>query len=68
MKKFAFVTLLSICVSAIAVTSGNSQGAGMSSDYITNISDTTPTQHKTWHKSTHTTHKKATKPVKDSTK
>ena len=67
MKKFAFVALLSICVSAIAVTSGNSQQTGMSAAYVTNIADTTPMHHKTMHKTMHKKTTKMAKPMKDST-
>ena len=82
MKKFAFCALLSICVAAIAVTTGNSQQTGMSNEYINNL-DTTPKMHHTMmkhdssmhhtmmkHDSTmhHPMHKKMMKPMKDSTK
>ena len=70
MKKFAFVALLTICVAAIAATSGNSQQAGISAAYFTNVADTTPMHHSTIHKTM--MHKKTTmkmkKPMKDSTK
>ncbi|MEP6467206.1 MAG: hypothetical protein ABJB05_12930 [Parafilimonas sp.] len=75
MKKFAFFTLLSICVTAIAITSGNSQAKSISSEFATtNIADTTPMHHKMMKKDTsmHKTRvkkttKKMKKPVKDST-
>ena len=81
MKRFAFFTLLSICLSAIVVTSGNSrQKDVLPSASVTNIADTTPTTHHatakkpvsetTKHKTTtskKTTSSKTTKPVKDST-
>jgi len=62
MKKFAFFTLLCICLSAIAVTSGNSRpNESLASSYVTNIADTTPKKH---HHTTTTTTKK---PAKDTT-
>jgi hypothetical protein len=76
MKKFAFFTLLSICVTAIAITSGNSQQKSISSEvYATNIADTTPKAHHTMMKKDTSMHKtmvkksttKTKKPVKDST-
>ncbi len=82
MKKFAFFTLLSICLTAIAITSGNSrQKDVLPSATVTNITDTTPktTHHTTTkkpasdtavHKTTtvkKTTTSKTKKPVKDST-
>ncbi|HEY2725952.1 MAG TPA: hypothetical protein VGI61_02180 [Parafilimonas sp.] len=73
MKKFAFFTLLSICVTAIAITSGNSQSKSISStEFATNIADTTPKAHHMMKKDTsmHKTMVKKTKtkkPVKDST-
>ncbi|MEP6685109.1 MAG: hypothetical protein ABJA35_17680 [Parafilimonas sp.] len=77
MKKFAFFTLLSICVTAIAITSGNSRQKSISSEalYATNVADTTPKAHHTMMKKDTSMHKtmvkktttKTKKPVKDST-
>lgn len=77
MKKFAFITLLCISVTAIAVTSGNSQKSDVYSASFTNIADTTPKTHKTVmkkastdtaaHKKTMVKTKMKTKPTKDST-
>jgi len=63
MKKFAFFTLLCICLSAIAVTSGNSRpNESLAYSYVTNIADTAPKKHHT------TTHHTTTKPsAKDTT-
>ena len=82
MKKIVFITLLSISVTAIALTSGHSQQSGIVSAAFTNIADTTPkTHHVMVKKPVHdsTTHKTTTKtksktkttkphkPAKDST-
>ena len=81
MKKFAFFTLLSICLTAIVVTSGNSrQKSDLPLASVTNIADTTPKTHHTtakkpasdtaMHKTStakKTTSSKTKKPVKDST-
>ncbi len=78
MKKFVFITLLSISVAAIALTSGHSQQNGLLSANFNNIADTTPKMHHTMmKKTTHdsTMHKtmstkpksKMKKPMKDST-
>lgn len=82
MKKIVFIILLSISVTAIALTSGHSQQSGMASAGFTNIADTTPKTHHTMMKKpvhNSTTHKtatktkskskttKPTKPTKDST-
>jgi len=57
MKKFAFFTLLSICLTAIAIVSGNSRpNQALASSYVTNIDDTTPKHH---HHTTTTTKKPA---------
>jgi hypothetical protein len=58
MKKIVFITLLSISVTAIALTSGHSQQSGIVSAAFTNIADTTPATHH---------HVMAKKPVHDST-
>ena len=62
-KKFAFLTLLSICVTFIAITSGNSRQRDVPLYNVTNIADTTPmvhhtttTHHTTTHQSSTTTH------------
>jgi hypothetical protein len=80
MKKIVFLTLLSISVTAIALTSGHSQQSGIACAAFINIADTIPKTHpymakKPVHDST--THKATTKsktktikphkPVKDST-
>lgn len=68
MKKFASLALLSICVTFIVITSGNSR-AGIPLYNVTNITDTTPVHHTVKHHTTmHHTVKHTTKlPVKDST-
>ncbi|MBV9961037.1 MAG: hypothetical protein JO072_02215 [Parafilimonas sp.] len=59
MKKFAFFTLLSVCLTAIAITAGNSRTKDVFPlASVTNIADTTPKTH-------HTT---AKKPVSDTAK
>lgn len=57
MKKYASISLLSICLTVIAFTSVNSRQSGIPVYNITNIADTTPATH---HKITTTKHHTAT--------